>query len=122
MVHILVADANPVHAARLTEHLESQGYEVDWARDGDHALAMAASGAYEVMLLDIHMPVYDGVEIMRRLHLVMGRSLRVIAVSADRLAPRREEMARMGVDGYVTKPISLDRLDEELRRVLRIKP
>ena len=121
MVHILIADPNPVHAARLTEHLESQGYQVDWARDGDHALAMAASGAYEVMLLDIHMPVYDGVEIMRRLHLVMGRSLRVIAVSADRLAPRREEMARMGVDGYVTKPINLDRLDDEVKRVLGIK-
>ena len=118
MLHILVADTSPLHSARLIAHLESRGHEVDTARDGDHALAMAATDAYEVMLLDIHMPVFDGVEIMRRLHLLMGRSLRVIAMSADQLAARRQEMTRMGVDGYLTKPVNLDRLDEELARIL----
>ena len=118
MLHILVADTSPLHSARLIAHLESRGHEVDTARDGDHALAMAASDAYDVMLLDIHMPVFDGVEIMRRLHLLMGRSLRVIAMSADQLAARRQEMTRMGVDGYLTKPVNLDRLDEELTRIL----
>ena len=118
MLHILVADTSPLHSARLIAHLESRGHEVDTARDGDHALAMAASDAYDVMLLDIHMPVFDGVEIMRRLHLLMGRSLRVIAMSADQLAARRQEMTRMGVDGYLTKPVNLDRLDEELARIL----
>lgn len=117
MLHILVADTSALHAARLIAHLESRGHEVDTARDGDHALAMAASDAYDVMLLDIHMPVFDGVEIMRRLHLLMGRSLRVIAMSADRLPTRREEMTRMGVDGYLTKPVDLARLDEELTRI-----
>lgn len=118
MLHILVADTSPLHSARLIAHLESRGHEVDTARDGDHALAMAASDAYDVMLLDIHMPVFDGVEIMRRLHLLMGRSLRVIAMSADQLAARRQEMTRMGVDGYLTKPVNLERLDEELARIL----
>lgn len=117
MLHILVADTSPLHATRLIAHLESRGHEVDTARDGDHALAMAASDAYDVMLLDIHMPVFDGVEIMRRLHLLMGRSLRVIAMSADQLAARRQEMTRMGVDGYLTKPVILERLDEELTRI-----
>lgn len=117
MLHILVADTSPLHSARLIAHLESKGHEVDSARDGDHALAMAASDAYDVMLLDIHMPVFDGVEIMRRLHLLMGRSLRVIAMSADQLAARRQEMTRMGVDGYLTKPVNLERLDEELTRI-----
>ena len=118
MLHILVADTSTLHSARLIAHLESRGHEVDAARDGDHALAMAASDAYDVMLLDVHMPVFDGVEIMRRLHLLMGRSLRVIAMSADRLTTSREEMTRMGVDGYLTKPVNLERLDEELTRIL----
>ncbi len=118
-IHILVADGNPISREVLVEHLEVLGYSVDVARDGDHALAMAASGGYDVMLLDVHMPVFNGVEVMRRLHLLMGRSLRVIAMAADRVPAPREQMRRMGVDGYLTKPVNFFRLDEELRRVLR---
>lgn len=121
-VRILVADDNPVSAELLRSYLESLGYAVDWAADGDHALAMAASGQYQVLLLDVHMPVYDGVEVMRRLHLLMGRPLRVIAVTADRLASRREELTRMGIDGYLTKPVNLTELLKELTRVLGPSP
>lgn len=117
-IRLLVADGNPISREVLREHLEALGYTVDLARDGDHALAMAASGEYRVMLLDVHMPVYDGVEVMRRLHLVMGRSLRVIAIAADRVASR-DQIGRMGVDGYLTKPVDLSRLDHELQRVLK---
>ena len=118
-IRVLVADGNPISRDVLFKHLEAMGYTVDVARDGDHALAMAASGGYHIMLLDVHMPVFNGVEVMRRLHLLMGRSLRVIAIGADRVPTSREEMRRMGVDGYLTKPVDLWRLDEELRRVLR---
>ena len=118
-IRILVADDNPMNAELLREYLESAGYAVDCASDGPHALAMAATGVYRVMLLDINLPVYDGVEVMRRLHLLVGRPLRVIAVTADRLATRREEMMRMGVDGYLTKPVDLARLSRELQRLLR---
>lgn len=115
---VLIADDNASSAELLSTFLESLGYAVDWAADGDHALAMAATGVYQVLLLDIHMPGYDGVEVMRRLHLLHGRPLRVIAVTADRLATRREELTRMGIDGYLTKPVDLPRLKEELARVL----
>lgn len=117
-IRLLVADGNPISREVLREHLEALGYTVDLASDGDHALAMAASGEYRVMLLDVHMPVYDGVEVMRRLHLVMGRSLRVIAITADRVASH-DQIGRMGVDGYLTKPVDLMRLDQELQRVLK---
>ena len=117
-IRVLVADGNPISRDALVKHLEALGYSVDLARDGDHALAMAASGAYHVMLLDVHMPVYDGVEVMRRLHLVMGRSLRVVAIAVDRFASR-EQISRMGVDGYLNRPVDLTRLDQELQRVLR---
>ena len=114
---VLVADGNPISRDVLLRHLEGLGYAVDLARDGDHALAMAASGEYQVMLLDVHMPVFDGVEIMRRLHLVMGRSLRVIAIAADKPA-NRDQIGRMGVDGFLARPVDVKRLDQELRRVL----
>lgn len=113
-----MADANPDSFERLREHLEAKGHLVDWAADGAHALAMATSGAYDVMLLDVHMPVYDGVQVIRRLHLSIGRRLYVIAMTSDRLPARREEMARMGVESYLTKPIDLGLLDRELQRGL----
>jgi CheY-like chemotaxis protein len=118
-IRILVADDNPVNAELLREHLEAAGYVVDWASDGAHALAMASTGQYQAMLLDLHMPIYDGVEVLRRLHLLAGRPLRVIAITADRLASRREEITRLGIDGYLTKPVDLAGLDEILKRVLR---
>ena len=115
---ILVADRNPATLELLREHLETQGHIVDWAADGAHALALAATGVYDVLLLDVRLPVYDGAEVMRRLHLLVGRRLYVIAMIADRLAERREEMARMGVEAYLTKPIDLGLLDKELQRGL----
>lgn len=118
LTRVLVADASEVNADLIRNHLESRGYEVDWATDGDHALAMAATGVYQVMLLDIHMPVYGGAEVMRRLHLLVGRKLRVIAVAVNRPASLREELMRMGIDGYLTKPLDFERLDSELARVL----
>lgn len=118
-IRVLVANDDEAEAAQIREHLESLGYAVDWASDGDHAIAMAATGEYQVMLLDVHMRVYRGVEVMRRLHLLAGRPLRVIAVTADRIASLREELARMGVDGYLTTPIELRKLQQELDRILR---
>ncbi len=118
-VRVVVADDNAVSAELLRTYLESLGYSVDWAEDGAHALALAATGVYQLMLLDVNMPVYDGVEVMRRLHILTGRHVRVIAVAADRLATRHETMARMGVDGYLTKPVTLSQLRDELARVLQ---
>jgi CheY-like chemotaxis protein len=115
---VLVADDNPLSAELLRNYLESLGYLVDWARDGDHALALAASGQYAVMLLDVEMRVYDGAEVMRRLHLLMGRRVGVIAM-AKRMASSRVDLKRMGIDGVVTKPLDLHQLQEELTRVLR---
>lgn len=118
-IRVIVADGDPVDAELIRSHLESLGYAVDCASDADHAIALAATREYQVLLLDVHMPVSSGVEVMRRLHLITGRPLGVIAIAPDRLASRRAELARMGVDGYVTKPIDLKALEQALNRVLR---
>jgi CheY-like chemotaxis protein len=117
-VRILVADSNPASAELVRTHLESLGHYVDWARDGDHAIALAAAGDYQVILLDVQMQSYRGVDVIRRLHLVVGRKMRVIAVTKDRMAAIRDELLRMGVDGFLTRPIDPARLQEELQRVL----
>ena len=105
----------------MQDQLESHGYVVDYAADGARALTMAASGAYQVLLLDVNMPVYDGVEVVRRLHEQSPATpVKVIVVTADRFATRHAELSRRGIDGYMTKPVDFDRLNNEISRLLAL--
>lgn len=115
---ILVAEDNPPSAELLHDHLESLGYGVEIATDGNVAVDMAMTGRYQLVILDVHMPGLDGVQVLRRLRQEMAQPPRVIVVTADRLATRRDELTQTGIDGYMTKPVDLRRLTEEVRRVL----
>lgn len=117
-IWVVVAIDNLIDANRIRSHLESRGYSVDCASDADHAIALAATRLYQVLLLDVEMPVAGGGEAMTRMHLVAGRPLKVIAIAGDWPVSTRAELERMGIDGYVTKPIDLKALDQELKRVL----
>jgi CheY-like chemotaxis protein len=115
---ILVAEDNPPSAELLHDHLDSLGYGVDVATDGKLAIEMAMSGRYQLLILDVNMPGYDGVQVLQRLHQDLARPPKVIVVTADRLATRRDELTQAGIDGYMTKPVDLRRLTEEVKRVL----
>jgi CheY-like chemotaxis protein len=115
---ILVAEDNPPSAELLHDHLDSLGYGVDVATDGKLAIEMAMSGRYQLLILDVNMPGYDGVQVLQRLHQELARPPKVIVVTADRLATRRDELTQAGIDGYMTKPVDLRRLTEEVKRVL----
>jgi len=118
-VRVLVAEDNPLSSELLRDHLSLLGYTVDCAEDGNRTLVMASSGDYRVLLLDVNMPIYNGVEVLRLLRRKEVTSpIKVIVVTADRLASRREELMGEGIDGYLTKPVDLDRLAGELNRVL----
>jgi CheY-like chemotaxis protein len=121
-VKVLVADDNALSAELMCDHLESLGYAVDCASDGRRALDLASSGEYRLLLLDVNMPFYDGVEVVRMLrrHPLLRR-IKVIVVTADRLASRRAELSRGGIDGYLTKPVDLARLGELVNRVLALE-
>ena len=122
-VRVLVAEDNPLSSELLRDHLTLLGYAVDCAEDGNRTLAMASSGDYRVLLLDVNMPIYNGVEVLRQLRRTEATSpIKVIVVTADRLASRREELMSEGIDGYLTKPVDLDRLAGELHRVLDENP
>jgi CheY-like chemotaxis protein len=115
---ILVAEDNPPSAELLHDYLDSLGYGVDVATNGPLAIEMAMSGRYELLILDVNMPGYDGVEVLKRLRHEMTQPPKVIVVTADRLATRRDELTQAGIDGYMTKPVDLRRLTEEIKRVL----
>jgi CheY-like chemotaxis protein len=102
---ILVAEDDPASLDLLRAYLESKGYMVGAAPDGNRALEMAASGEFDLLILDVHMPLYGGQEVL----------------TADTRWALRDEMMADGVDGYLLKPVSLSELGKELTRLLPAK-
>ena len=80
---------------------------------------MAGSGEFDLLLLDVHMPLYDGQEVLQMLRkLLLVHPIKIIALTADTRWALRDEMKREGVNGYLIKPVSLSELGKEVTRLL----
>ena len=116
---ILVAEDDPASLEVLQSYLEYQGYEVSAAPDGNRALEMGGSGEFDLLILDIHMPLYEGQEVIQMLRKrFLNHPIKVIALTADPRRSVRDQMQHEGVDGYLVKPVSLMELGKEVTRLL----
>ncbi len=116
---VLVADDDPASVELLTYFLESKGFSVSTAPDGNQAVEMGSSGEFEVVILDIHMPLYDGVEVLsllRKRHVL--HPIKVIALTGDLSAPVRDALEGAQIDAYMTKPVDLALLGAEVERLM----
>jgi len=115
---ILVADDDPASLDLLQAFLESRGYEVTRAADGNHAVELGSDGDFDLAVIDVHMPVYEGVEVvelLRRRHLL--HPLKVIALTGDVSRSLHLALAAAGIDSYLTKPVELSELESEVTRL-----
>ncbi|MDB5403939.1 MAG: multi-sensor hybrid histidine kinase [Rhodopila sp.] len=119
---LLVADDNPVNREVIERQLELLGLAGDFAADGREALELWRIHRHAVVLLDIHMPELDGFQVaraIRREEPAAGpKRSGLIAVTANALKGEDERCFAAGMDGFVTKPISLDALARALARFL----
>ena len=119
MSKILVADDNAVSRELVREILNSPDYEVIEARDGREALKIISSTTPDLVLLDIQMPVQDGVSVVRQLRRdARFADLPVIALTAYAMRGDREKALEAGFDSYITKPIRPSLLREHVERHL----
>jgi len=119
VARILIAEDDPASLELVQVYLESKGFEVSSASDGNRALELSESGEFELLILDIHMPLYEGVEVLQMLRKrFLHHPIKVIALTADAGSGLRDDLFREGIDGYLTKPVSLAELGEEVTRVL----
>ncbi len=119
MIRILVAEDNAVNRELLRELLETRGYTVFEACDGQEALHMIEQAQPELLLLDIGMPVLDGFAVIRRIRENPRLALLpVVAVTAYAMRGDREKILKSGFDGYLSKPLNPSSLTEELDRLL----
>src|SRR6267143_1850628 len=119
MKRILIAEDNAVNRELLRELLETRGYTVLEACDGQEALHMIDQAQPDILLLDIGMPVLDGFAVARKIrenpHLA---KLPVVAVTAYAMQDDREKILNSKFDGYLSKPVNSRSLAEELDRLL----
>ena len=120
-VSILVAEDDEVNRLLIRTVLRRLGYEPVMARDGEEAVGRYCSTRPHCILMDLHMPVVDGIEATRRIReieaLDTGRSPAFIsALTADVLPAERECCERVGMDAYLSKPLDIDALGRVLEQ------
>ncbi|WP_374561963.1 PAS domain-containing protein [Ideonella sp.] len=108
---ILVAEDNPVNQDVARQILELAGLQVDLAEDGEQALRMLQERDYALVLMDMQMPVMDGLQATRAIrHHPRWVRLPVVAMTANALGEDRELCLQAGMNDHVAKPVNPDRL------------
>ena len=120
---ILLVEDDEVNLLIATEIMEAAGFQVEAARNGQEAvaLALASGAAYDLILMDIQMPVVDGLEATAELRRG-GVTLPIIAMTAHAMAAEQQACLDAGMDGHLTKPFEAAELLAVLGRWCRPGP
>ena len=117
---VLVVDDHPINREVMVGQLRVLGVEADTAVDGKLGLEAWQDGNYDVVFADIHMPTMDGFEMTARIRdteRAEGQPRTpIVAVTANAMAGEDERCRAAGMDAYLSKPVSLDRLHAVLER------
>jgi CheY-like chemotaxis protein len=114
-LRVIMAEDNPVN--QLVQHrmLVQLGYECEIASNGIELLQALEKQAYDLVLLDIQMPVMDGLETARALR-ARGDRTRLVALTADVTTETRQAAVAAGIDEHLSKPLRIEALGEALER------
>ena len=116
---ILCIDDDPQNSSLIKRVLEADGFDVLLATNGFIGLAQASRECPDLILLDIHMPGLNGYEVARNLRrMKQTRHIPIIFVSADYNPQRRFLGTQEGGDGYISKPIDVDLITEQIAAFL----
>jgi PAS domain S-box-containing protein len=124
---ILLAEDNMVNQRLVVRSLERHGYTVDVVADGQSAVDRALDGhfGYNLVLMDVQMPIMGGFEAtaaIRRAERQNGGHIPIIALTAHAMSGDRERCLSAGMDSYLSKPIRIDQLVEEIGQLLKNRP
>jgi two-component system, sensor histidine kinase and response regulator len=124
-LRVLVAEDNELNVTLLRELLQQRGHSAQFARDGHAALELALHGAFDLMLLDLHMPGLDGFDVVRAVReheRETNDHLRIIALTARSSARDRERCLAAGMDEFLAKPIEAAALWATMGKLMADSP
>lgn len=116
--HALVVEDNRANQAVVGAILQSLGFIVSFAADGEEAVAAVRKNEFDVILMDIHMPVKDGFKATREIRDLGGwcSTVPIIAVTANEMAKERKAYVAAGLDDLISKPIDSRQFAETVLR------
>lgn len=117
-LHVLVVEDNLINQQVATKFLERLGQKVALADNGQAAVESVRTGTYDLVLMDLQMPVVDGITATRRIRALGGINARlpIVAMSANASGKHRRECREAGMNDFVSKPVSLQQLEALLRQ------
>ncbi|MBV0933610.1 response regulator [Marinobacterium weihaiense] len=113
-LQVLVADDNPINREVAESQLEQLGLRCRSVEDGAQAVAAVQADDYDLVLMDIQMPVMDGYEAARMIR-AAGHQLPIVALTAATLTEDREAALQAGMSGHLSKPLKMDELAGMIR-------
>ncbi len=123
-LRILIAEDNIVNQRVLQMWLQRLGYAADVVRDGAEAVAAVRARPYDLVLMDVQMPVLDGLAATRAIHNDMpaGKRPTIVAITASATTEERNACLSAGMDGFLTKPFDEASLSAALKGCKRVSP
>ena len=121
MHRVLLVEDNEMNRDMLSRRLRKKGFDVDMALDGAQGVEMARNGAYDIVLMDMSLPVIDGWEATRQLRAAPEtRDVPVIALTAHAMSGDRDRAMDAGCSDYDTKPVEIERLLLKMNALLAV--
>ena len=124
VLNVLVAEDNAVNQRLAARMLEKRGHRVTVARNGHEAVEALTKQVYDLVLMDIQMPEMDGFEatsVIREREGDSGAHMPIIALTAHAMKGDKERCLAAGMDGYLSKPIRSQELDEVLEKYVTLR-
>lgn len=120
---ILVAEDNPVNRKFVGILLERMGYQTTFCENGQLAVESVQKHEFDLVLMDVHMPVMDGLAATRAIRALdsAAKDIPIIALTADAMNNAQEEALAAGVNFFVTKPVHMAELQEAIERCLALQ-
>ncbi len=121
-VKVLILEDNELLLETLEDFLENEGFEIDLAKDGEEALRLIYNNSYNLYLLDIKVPLVNGIELLKELR-EYGDETPAIFITSSTDKDSITNGYKVGCDEYIKKPFDLDELLMRIKAVLkRVEP
>ncbi len=123
-IRILIVEDNVINQRVAKRMVENMGFKTEIANNGQEALDMLSERYYDLILLDVQMPVLDGLRTAQKIRIRemnTGRHIPIIAMTAHAQKEDRDRCLEAGMDDYISKPINMKILQEKIHAYLKPK-
>jgi CheY-like chemotaxis protein len=116
---ILIVEDDEVNVVIVEYLLQKEGFEVEKAINGEEAIRRVQDSDYDLILMDIEMPIMDGLDATRAIRMLpRGRKVPIIALTAHSVEEKLKEIRKAGMNDYLLKPLDRDKTSKLVKKFL----